>query len=61
MVELNFDTEGITYCPMYELATRLDCVFCRYHKENNNNDYTCIYEDVFPEPNEELNEALPRL
>ena len=52
MQELIFDYEGITSCPMNETATRLDCVFCRYHKENGDHHYFCIYQDVYPEPME---------
>ena len=66
MTELTFDTESLTSCPMNETATREECIGCKYCKglinfETNNikvvNCYIagglkCIYEDVFPEPEE---------
>jgi len=48
MRELKFDTEGITSCPMNEIATREDCMDCKY-LDIRETEMACIYEDVFPE------------
>jgi len=66
MTILKFDTEGITSCPMNEIATKEECLKCGYIKglinfEEGNmkivNCYVeggliCIYKDVFPEEEE---------
>jgi len=36
---------------MNEVATIEECLACIYHKENETGDI-CIYEQVFPEPEE---------
>ena len=50
-MQIKFDTEGVANCPMNEVATIEECLACNYHKESNGQD-TCIYDQVFPEPEE---------
>ena len=51
-MKIEFDCDGIANCPMNEIATVEECLDCIYHKENEAGDI-CIYEYVFPEPEEE--------
>ena len=50
-MKIEFDCDGIANCPMNEVATIEECLGCIYHKENETGDI-CIYEQVFPEPEE---------
>lgn len=53
MIELKFDTEGITDCPMNELVTRDECLDCQYFGGFSPHwQALCNYGDNFPEPKE---------
>ena len=64
MIELKFDTEGITSCPMNETATKEKCIRrCAYYGWSTSGVSAknpiaevidlCSYSDKFPEPSEE--------
>ncbi len=52
-MQIRVDAEGVANCPMNGVATIEECLACNYHKEGNGQD-TCIYDQVFPEPEEDL-------
>ena len=56
MTTLEFDTEGITDCPMSETATREECEKCNYYVgidwRRGIFREVCCYEDIFPEEEE---------
>ena len=54
MTILEFDTEGITDCPMNGRAKPEECFGCNYCKVNSSDLIArCIYKDVFVEPVED--------
>jgi len=55
MVELKFDSEGVTYCPKYFTATigvcnLCDCCLKELDFKELRKIYLCSYEEKFPEP-----------
>lgn len=52
-MKIRFDAEGIANCPDRGAATIEECLSCKYRKPTNNGEDTCIFEYVFPEPEEE--------
>ena len=58
MIVLDFDSEGTTYCPKNEKATKDDCHACKYLKmvylryADKPVGLGCIYRNVYPEEGE---------